>query len=221
MKKTLMIFSVLVALPLFSTKASAQYASMDVISSIGFGYNIVKTDDFTPSASGEFFVNLVSAKLYPVDFFGVEIGIDYRTVDFTSKDEAFYLDGSKVIHVQPFKDKHSGIDSSKRYFSRFRTNTFSAPVTLNFKAGKFSLGAGAEANYNLPGRVKDKFFIDGQKNKQIDKGAQFNKFNYDFLACLLYDDTGIYVRYYPKSSRLMPESGVDVSFLTMGFIFKM
>lgn len=221
MKKSLMLLSVLVALPLFSNRASAQIAQMDVISHIGFGYNAVNTNDFTPSASGEFFVNIADLKLYPVDFFGVEIGVDYKTVDFTSREDAFYLDGNKVIHAQPFKDKHSGVDNSKKNFSRFRTNTFSAPVTLNLNAGSFSIGAGAEANFNLPGRVKDKFFIDGKKNKQIDKGAQFNKFNYDILAYLYYEDTGIYVRYYPKSSRLMPEGGVDVSYLTIGFIYKM
>ena len=221
MKKSLMILSVLVALPLFGTKASAQIVSMEAADHIGFGYNAVTTNDFNLSTSGEFFVNIVDLKLYPVDFLGLEIGVDYKTIDFNSKEDAFYLNSDKVIHAMPFGEKHPGIDNSKKNFSRFRTNTFSVPVTLNLVAGDFRIGGGAEANYNLPGRVKDKFFIDGKKNKQIDKGAQFNKFNYDFLVYLSYGDSGIYFRYYPKNSRLMPETGVDVSFMTIGYVYTM
>ncbi len=217
-----MILSVLVALPLSQTIASAQsWSSMEALSHIGFGYNIVKTDDFTPNASGEFFVNIASLKVYPVENLGIEIGVDYKTVDFTSREDAFFLDNNKLIQAMPFKDKYPNIDSSKKSFSRFRTNTFSAPVTLNIAAGSVKIGGGAEANYNLPGRVKDKYFVDGKKNKDIDKGAQFNKFNYNFLGYLIYDDTGIYVRYYPKSSRLMPEGGVDVSYFTIGVVYTM
>jgi len=216
-----MILTVLVALPLSQTIASAQsWSSMEALSHIGFGYNIVKTDDFTPNASGEFFVNIASLKVYPVEAFGIEIGVDYKTVDFTSKEDAFYLD-NKIVKAKPFKEKFPNIDSSKKSFSRFRTNTFSAPVTLNLYAGPVTIGGGAEANFNLPGRVKDKFFVDGKKNKNIEKGAQFNKFNYNFLGYISFEDTGIYVRYYPKNSRLMPEGGVDVSFLTIGVIYRM
>ncbi|MBO4917932.1 MAG: hypothetical protein J5374_08660 [Bacteroidales bacterium] len=221
MKKALMILSVLVALPLSQTLSSAQaVSSFEALSHIGFGYNAVKTSDFNPSASGEFFVNIASLKVYPVEAFGIEIGVDYKTVDFTSKEDAFYLD-NKIVKAMPFKEKFPNIDSSKKSFSRFRTNTFSAPVTLNIAAGSVKIGGGAEANYNLPGRVKDKYFVDGKKNKDIDKGAQFNKFNYNFLGYLIYDDTGIYVRYYPKSSRLMPEGGVDVSYFTIGVVYTM
>jgi hypothetical protein len=221
MKKALMILSVLVALPLFSIKASAQedVLSMEVASHIGFGYNIVKTSDFEPSASGEFFVNIIGLKLYPTNFFGIEAGVDYKTIDFSSKEDAFYLDANKVIQAKPFKEKYN--ENYTKNFSRFRTNTFSIPVTLNLVAGDFKFGGGAEANFNLAGRIKDKFFVDGKKNKYIDKGAQFNKFNYNFVAYLSYSDTGIYFKYYPKSSRLMPEGGVDVSYMTIGVIYSL
>ena len=219
MKKIFILLSVVPELFLFSTKASAQGASLEAFSHLGFGYNIVKTTDFEPSASEEFFVNILSLNLNAADFIGLEIGVDYKTVDFRSKEDAFYLDANKLIQAKPFKDKYP--QNYTKNFSRFRTNTFSAPVTLNFYAGPFKIAAGAEANYNLPGRVKDKFFVDGEKNKNIEKGAKFNSFNYNFLGYLSYDDTGIYVRYYPKNSRLMPEGGVDVSFFTVGVIYHM
>lgn len=220
MKKSLKILSVLAALPLFSINSSAQdVVSLDPVSHIGYGYNIVKTSDFNPSASDEFFVNILTLKLNPVDFLGLDIGVDYKTVDFRSRDDAFYLDANKIIHAMPFKEKYN--ENYTKNFSRFRTNTFSAPVTLNFYAGEFAVGLGAEANFNLTGRVKDKFFVDGKKQKYIEKGAQFNKFNYNFLAYISYADTGIYFRYYPKNSRLMPEGGVDVSYMTVGVVFGM
>ena len=220
MKKSLKILSVLAALPLFSMNSSAQDAvSLNPITHIGYGYNIVKTSDFNPSASDEFFVNILTLKLNPVDFLGLDIGVDYKTVDFRSRDDAFYLDANKIIHAMPFKEKYN--ENYTKNFSRFRTNTFSAPVTLNLYAGEFAVGLGAEANFNLTGRVKDKFFVDGKKQKYIEKGAQFNKFNYNFLAYISYADTGIYFRYYPKNSRLMPEGGVDVSYMTVGVVFGM
>ena len=220
MKKSLKILSVLAALPLFSINSSAQdVVSLDPVSHIGYGYNIVKTSDFNPSASDEFFVNILTLKLNPVDFLGLDIGVDYKTVDFRSRDDAFYLDANKIIHAMPFKEKYN--ENYTKNFSRFRTNSFSAPVTLNLYAGEFAVGLGAEANFNLTGRVKDKFFVDGKKQKYIEKGAQFNKFNYNFLAYISYADTGIYFRYYPKNSRLMPEGGVDVSYMTVGVVFGM
>ena len=220
MKKSLKILSVLAALPLFSINSSAQdVVSLDPISHIGYGYNIVKTSDFNPSASGEFFVNILTLKLNPVDFLGLDIGVDYKTVNFRSTDDAFYLDANKIIHAMPYKEKYK--ENYTRNFSRFWTNTFSTPVTLNFYAGDFAVGLGAEANFNLAGRVKDKFFVDSKKHKYIEKGAQFNKFNYNLLAYISYADTGIYFRYYPKNSRLIPEGGLDVSYMTVGVVFGM
>lgn len=220
MKKSLKILSVLAALPLFCINSSAQdVVSLNPISHFGYGYNIVKTSDFHPSASDEFFVNILTLKLRPVDYLGLDIGVDYKTVDFRSRDEAFYLDANKVIHAMPYKEKYK--ENYTRNFSRFRTNTFSTPVTFNFYAGDFAVRLGAEANFNLTGRVKDKFFVDGKKHKYIEKGARFNKFNYNFLASISYANTGIYFRYYPKNSRLMPEGGVDVSYMTVGVVFGM
>ena len=124
MKKSLKILSVLAALPLFSINSSAQdVVSLDPISHIGYGYNIVKTSDFNPSASGEFFVNILTLKLNPFDFLGLDIGVDYKTVNFRSTDDAFYLDANKIIHAMPYKEKYK--ENYTRNFSRFWTNTFS------------------------------------------------------------------------------------------------
>ena len=223
MKKVFTILSVIMALTAFSTPASAQFTFdkdiIEPVSHIGFGYNIVNTNAFKSSYSEEFFVNILTLNLFPVENFGVQIGVDYKTVGFESKDDAFYLDGNKKVQAEPFKDKYP-VSYTKNY-SRFRTNTFSAPVMLTVEAGNFSMSAGAEANLNLTGRVKDKYLVNGKKVKNIDKGAQFNRFNYNFIFSLSYDDTGLYVKYYPKSSKLMPEGSIDLDFWSVGVVFDM
>jgi len=189
---------------------------IEIATHMGWGYNIVKTDDFTPSASDEFFVNIAKFLLHPTESFGIELGIDYKTLSFKSTEEAFYTESDKIAKVMPYSQKYSG-ELSKN-FSRLRTNTFSAPLIVKFCAGDFHIGGGVEGNLNLTGRIKDKYFKDGQKVKNIDKGIKFNRYSYDFMAAVSYDDMGIYVKYYPKSSKLMPEGGLDVDFMTVGVI---
>jgi len=234
MKKALILICALIAMPMFYANVSAQddedrliiagtndgKVSLEFGTHMGWGYNIVKTNDFKPSGSGEFFINILKLNIYPVDFFGIELGIDYKTIDFVSKEDAFYYDGydsNKIAKVMPYSQKHPG--ELTKNFSRLRTNTFSAPLMVKFSADKFKVGAGVEGNLNLTGRIKDKYFQDGKKVKNIDKGIQFNRYSYNFVGGIAYDGTGLYVKYYPKSSKLMPEGGLDVNFTTIGVIF--
>ena len=231
MKKALILICALVAMPMFYANVSAQddedrliiasssngNVSLEFGTHMGWGYNIVKTNDFKPSGSGEFFINILKLNIYPVDFLGVELGIDYKTIDFMSREDAFYAESDKIAKVMPYSQKYPG--ELTKNFSRLRTNTFSAPLMIKIAADKFKIGAGIEGNLNLTGRIKDKYFKDGKKVKNIDKGIKFNRYSYNFVGGIAYDGTGLYVKYYPKSSKLMPEGGPDVSFTTIGVIF--
>jgi hypothetical protein len=231
MKRIVFLIGALLTLPVFFTPAFAQeddsfaivstpdgVVSLDAASHIGFGYNLLKSDSFTSSGSGEFFVNILDLKVYPSKSFGVEIGVDYKTMDFNSKENYFYLDSDKKIQAGKAVDQYGGMD---KFRSRFRSNTFSAPVTLNLVAGTTKLSVGVEGNMNLTGRVKNKYFENGQKVKDIQKGAQFNRYNYNFFAALSFDGTGVYFRYYPKNSELLPAGSVKVGFMSVGAIFDM
>ena len=233
MKKALILICALIAMPMFYANVSAQddedrliiasssngNVSLEFGTHMGWGYNIVKTNDFKPSGSGEFFVNILNLKIFPVNGFGIEVGVDYKTMDFDSKEDAFYLDGDKKIQVKSAKEAYpAGIT---KFRSLFRSNTFSAPVMLKFEAGTTSIGLGVEGNMNLTGRVKNKYFDGDQKIKDIKKGAQFTKYNYNFLATLSFDGTGVYFRYYPKSVSILPEGSLDVGFMALGVIFDM
>ena len=232
MKKTLLLIGALLVLPMLYTPASAQDEEegrliiarshndkfeLEICTHMGWGYNIVKTDFFTPSSSSEFFVNIAKFLIHPTEGFDIELGIDYKTLGFESKEDAFYKTDYLFALTKPYSSKYPG-ELSKN-FSRLRTNTFSTPVMVKFSVDKFKLGAGVEGNLNLGGRIKDKYFKDGRKVKNIEKGVQFNRFNYNFVAGIAYDGNGLYVKYYPKSSKLMPEGGLDVSFTTIGVIF--
>lgn len=230
MKRFVLIAGALMAL--FSSMAFAQndnafeiassesgVVSLDAASHIGFGYNLLKSNDFTASGSEEFFVNILNLNVYPTEWFGIEVGVDYKTMNFDSRENAFFLDSDKKIQAGKITDVISG--SPEKFRSRFRSNTFSVPVMFKFKAGTTSIGLGVEGDMNLNGRVKNKYFEDGKKVKDIQKGAQFNKYNYNLLATLSFDGTGVYFRYYPKSSQLLPEGSVNVGFMAVGVIFDM
>lgn len=230
MKKTLItVFVALVAASAFNTRALAQddglviassknnATSLELLSHWGWGYNLVNNSSFTCSDSGEFFVNIAELYLYPVSFFGLEVGVDYKTIYFTSKEQAFYLNGYKDVNAMPYSLKYPG--SITKNFSRVRTNTFSVPAVVKFKAGNFALGVGAEANLNLTGRIKDKYFENGKKVKNIEKGVQFNRYMYNLLAMVSFYDTSIYARYYPKGTSLFTEGGAYADFMTIGIGF--
>lgn len=231
MKKTLILICALVAMPMFHANVSAQddsgrlivagssdsKASLEIGTHMGFGYNFIKSNDFNPARGGEFFINIIKARLFPTENFGLELGVDYKTLGILSRDDAFYKDEKDLAHTMPYSQKYPG-ELSKN-FSRLSSNTFSLPVLLKIEAGDFHLGVGAEGNLNLGGRVKDKFYKDDKKNKFVDKGVQFNRYTYNFIAVISYDGTGFYFKYYPKSSKLLPEGSVDFDLMTAGVIF--
>lgn len=231
MKKIVLIAGAMMAL--FSFRAFAQEEDnrlelaasksgifeLDAISHTGFGYNLLKSEAFECSESGEFFINILNMRIFPVNGIGIELGIDYKTMDFNSKEYAFYLDGDKKIQAGKTADLYPG--DLKKFRSRFRSNTFCAPIMLKFEAGTTSLGLGVEGNMNLAGRVKNKYFQNDKKVKDIKKGAQFTRYNYNFLATLSFDGTGVYFRYYPKSVQILPEGSIKANFMAVGVIFDM
>ena len=164
MKRFVLIAGALMVL--FSSRAFAQndnafeiassesgVVSLDAASHIGFGYNLLKSNDFTASGSEEFFVNILNLNVYPTEWFGIEVGVDYKTMNFDSRENAFFLDSDKKIQAGKIADVISS--SPEKFRSRFRSNTFSVPVMFKFKAGTTSIGLGVEGDMNLNGRIKN------------------------------------------------------------------
>ena len=46
--------------------------------------------------------------------------------------------------------------------------------------------------------------------------AKVNPFSYGLMAMLGYGPFDVYFKYYPKSSRILPEGSIDLSYMTLG-----
>jgi hypothetical protein len=55
----------------------------------------------------------------------------------------------------------------------------------------------------------------------IERKAKVNPFSYGLVATASYGVFGVYFKYYPKSSRLLPEGSVDLSYSTIGIVLGM
>ena len=224
MKKLVMLaLAAFVAIPVFAQDdeenrvytASSGKAFVEIFDHIGYGYHFVKSDAFTPAWSGEFILNFVKFGLRPADVFGIDLGVDFAWSNFDSKTDAFMQD-NQIVKVTDFdhyvegaiEKKHSGLD----IFS------LTAPLVVKGIFDKFEIGAGAFASWNIAGETYCRYRQDNVRAQFDEVKAKVNPFTYGFLATVSYDDFGVYFKYYPKSSRLLPEGSVDLSYMTLGLV---
>ena len=100
------------------------------------------------------------------------------------------------------------------------------PITFSL------LGAGFLAvllgNGSLPMYMNCRGFISGVNSYWVEKGnrnmtinerkAKVNPFSYGIVATASYGAFGLYFKFYPKSSRLLPDGSVDLSYTTVGIV---
>ena len=228
MKKLILTALVAIfALPVFAqddaiepiyTSANGK-VTFDVFSHMGFGYNIVNTNDFTPAFSSEFFLNMMNVGLYPTENLGIELGVDLDFNNFGSKESAFVQTKDHLINVLDFESVR--LDGSRILTKpRGGINVFSitAPLLIKGMFDKVEIGVGAEACYNITGDTYYYFREDNRRIEVSETKAKVTPFTYDFMAFLSYDDFGVYFKYRPKNVRILPEGGVDLSFLTVGIV---
>jgi hypothetical protein len=224
MKKLIMLaLAALVAIPVLAQDdednnvytAPGGKASIEVIDYIGYGYHFVKSADFTPAWSGEVVLNILKFNLRPVDVLGIELGVDMAWSNFDSKNDAF-MQSNQLVKVVDFshyvegsiEKKHSGLD----VFS------LTAPLMVKGIFGKFEIGGGAFASWNISGSTYCRYRQNNVRAQIEEVKAKVNPFTYGFLASVAYDDFGVYFKYYPQSSRLLPEGSVDLSYMTLGLV---
>ena len=222
MKK--MILSALAALMAVTAFAQVEpvYTSpggqltFDIASHVGFGYHVTKSANYKPGFSSELFLNIVKLGVYPVEQFGFELGVDIEGNFFNSKTSRFVVDSQKKIQAQPFDMAGGNVDKTRGGFDYF---TFNAPLLVKGIFGAVEIGAGAEASLNCWGETFYRFRQDNTRTRVDMTGADVNRFSYGIIASLSYNDTGIYFKYYPKSSRILPDGSVDVDFVTVGIAY--
>ena len=221
MKKLVMLaLAAFVAIPCFAQKDPV-YTSVDgkvmfdMFSHAGFGYNAVKSADYKPGFAGEVFLNVLKVGLYPAECLGLELGVDMEFNTFSSKESAFALVDNK-IHAVDFAALDLG-NNFDRKRSDFGVFGLGAPVLVKGIFGKVKLGAGAEAFWNITGSTSAFLRQGNREVTYTERKAKVNPFSYAVVGTLSYNDFGLYVKYYPKSSRLLPEGSVDLSYVTVGF----
>lgn len=201
--------------PVYST--SDGKLTFDVASHVGYGYHVTKSSAYTPGFSSEVFVNIVKLGVYPTEHLGLELGVDLEGNFFTSKTSAFEVDGQKKIQATAFpKVEGSNIDKTR---GGFEFLTFNAPLLLKGIFGKVEIGVGAEASLNCCGGTYYRYRRENKRFRVDMTDADVNRFSYGIIASLSYDDGGIYFKYYPKGSQILPDGSVDVDFVTVGIAF--
>ena len=220
-KLVILIVTALLAVPGFAQiepvyTSSDGKAMFDIVHHIGYGYNITKSNDFKPGWCSDFFVNILSFGLYPTEHLGLELGVDLQVNDFNTKDKAF-VQRDGLIKVADFSTLETigGVDRKQ---SDFTILSLGAPLLLKVKFDKVSLGAGAVASWNLSG-VNSYWVEKGNRSMTInERKAKVNPFSYGIVATASYGAFGLYFKFYPKSSRLLPDGSVDLSYSTVGIV---
>ena len=224
MKKLFFAFltSLLVGVPALAAEedyslytSSDGKVSFDMFSHIGYGYHFVSSSDFKSNWSGEFFFNILKVEVRPAEVLGLSLGLDARFNNFNSKNTVFALgNGDNLIKAFDFGGLVDGsFDKSRGGFNVFSLDT---PFLVKGIFGNFELGVGAFAAFNLAGNTYYSFRQANRRTEVSETKAKLNTFNYGLLATFSYDDIGVYFRYYPKSSRLLPDGSVDLSYMTLG-----
>ena len=197
-------------------RSSNDKVVFDALAHIGYGYHFVKSNSFNPMGGGEFFVNLVKLKVYPVPYFGLEVAADLRLDHFSSKEDGFRLDADKK--VQPFGMAREFGDNLQKVRGWMHMNSFSFPALLKVGNDACKFGAGAELLLSYRGTANYRYKLDGEKHRNKEKGMALNTFSYDFIGVIAFDELSVFFKYYPKGSSLLVDgSGVNMDYWTAGF----
>ena len=209
MKRILITIVAIVALTLpmnaqrfrFSEAADLAFGNrtffVEPISYLGFGWHLFNNEMATEqnAYNSEFFVNIMELGIRPASGFMIALGVDYKLDQYRLNSS--YLWGSETgssawirpLDMSPYKSVK---------FSRLNVNTFSVPLSFEFRTWKCAFRIGAAGEYNLPGVNKNKLVKpDGTTETHKVTGIPVKEFNYSFFGAISYGGIGVFVRYRP------------------------
>ena len=227
MKKTLLAaLAALLILPAFAQKKSnapvifaneEQTVSVYMINHVGVGYHILQDPDFKPLWPGEWFLNFVNLRIRPVEALQIDLGIDMKFNHFTSKESLFTQNNDRLVRVAPFSSLLEG--SYTRTRGGLDVLSFTAPVLVKGCFGDFRVGLGVEGSINLDGNTYMRYSQDRRNISVSEEQARVNRFTFAPMAMAAYGEVGVYFKYYPKSSQLLPAGSANLGqVLTIGVI---
>ena len=198
-------------------RSSNDVVRFELVSNFGYGYHILNSTDFRSNMSDEIFINVATFGLYPVEAVGIELGLDVYFSDFSSRSHAFQLNQDRRVQAMDFSQLVSG--TLDRHYGSFDVFSLNVPLLLKFRAGSFWVGGGAVGSLNLAGSTHYFYRMDNRRVEVTERKAQINTLTYGLAATLGYKGLGLYFKYYPKTSRLLPEGSVDMNYMTLGVVF--
>ena len=222
MKKfALFILSLMLAAPAFAQEKDSRdiytngIFAFNVVDHIGWGYNIVTTDAFTPSYSGEYFFNVLALKVRPVTGLTLKLGLDCKWDDFGSKKDYFYRASDKTVQAGKLSD-YISLVGVENFSGRFGYFALSVPVMAKVSFDKFEIGGGAELNFNLGGTVYHSYDREDSSTTVTTRKIGLNTFTYNFMAFMGFGGFDVFAKFYPKSSKPLAAGSVDYQYFTVG-----
>jgi hypothetical protein len=215
-----------------STVFSAQdgLLSINLMDHVFFGYNIVDADAFTPNGGGELSLNTLALNVSPAPPFGHHVGMDCKWQFFSTKDSRFFLDKDKIPQVIHYPIPTPGNSAQEqttpalpeesmtsKYRGSLHTFTLAIPVLATVHLNdNFWLSAGAEANLNMTSWTNfEEESGDVTETTSVADG-QVRPFTFNFMGMIGFRDTALFFKYYPKTSRIVPDGGVEFDYCTVG-----
>jgi hypothetical protein len=176
----------------------------------------VKSTEFNPGEAGEFFFNVLQLDVFPSDFLEIQLGVDAEFNHFSSRRSNFFLDSQHCVQVEDFRpDNHA----NSKFRSGFRYFNLNAPLMVKGLIQYLQVGVGLEASLNLAGKTFTNLREDNVRTKLLESGARLNRFSFGLVAGVTYNDLGVYVKYYPKSSKILAPGSVELSCWTLGITY--
>lgn len=188
-------------------------ASLDLVRYVAWGYDIVRSDDFTPRGGGEVDLNIVTLNLFLSASFGIEAGVDCKWQYFNTRESSLFLDSDRIPQATK---TWTSLNSKERHLGSLDAFTLSVPVVAKLRMGKIWLGGGAEANFNLTASTTDVVESDNVRTDVTMSKGKTNVFTYDFVGMAGFGTLGIFAKFYPKNSSFIPQGGVEFSYFTLG-----
>lgn len=224
---------------LHSTVFTAQdgLLSINLMDHVFFGYNIVDSEAFTPNGGGELSLNALALNVSPAPSFGLQVGMDCKWQFFSTEDSRFFLDKTKIPQVTPYPipTPDQGQNPSQtqaqeqttpalpeesmtcKYRGSLHTFSLSIPVLATLHLNdNFWLSAGAEANLNMTSWTNFKAESGDVTETTSVADGQVRPFTFNFMGMIGFRDTALFFKYYPKTSRIVPDGGVEFDYCAVG-----
>ena len=220
--------------------------SLCLMDHVFFGYNIVDSEAFTPNGGGELSLNALALNVSPAPSVNLQVGMDCKWQFFSTEDSRFFLDESKIPQVMGYPPKPETPNTTpeqgqpqtqaqtqaseqpatptlpeemmtSKYRGSLHTFSLAIPVMATVHLNDyFWISAGAEANLNMTSWTNFREESgDVSKTTSVADG-QVRPFTFNFLGMVGFRDTAVFFKYYPKTSRIVPDGGVEFDYCVVG-----